>query len=58
MIDITMSEFLSDPEKYLKNAVENDDFFTVQAKSGKAVVISEAEWNIMRDALKAVITHK
>ena len=58
MIDITMSEFLSDPEIYLKNAVENDDFFTVQAKSGKAVVISEAEWNIMRDALKAVITSK
>ena len=58
MIDISMREFLSDPQTYIKNAAENDDFFTVQTKSGKAVVISEAEWNIMRDALKLVITHK
>ena len=58
MINITMLDFLSEPETYLKNAAENDDFFTVQTKSGKAVVISEAEWNIMRDALKLVITHK
>lgn len=55
MIEITISEFLSNPEEYLKNAVTNDDFFKVWTKGGKAVVISEAEWNILRDALKDVL---
>lgn len=58
MLNLTISDFMSDPETYLKNAAGNDDFFTVQTEGGKAVVISEAEWNIMRDALKAVITQK
>lgn len=58
MINITMSEFLANPKKYLNDAAGKDDFFTVQTELGKAVVISEAEWDIMRDALKAIIAHK
>lgn len=58
MINITMSNFLSDPETYLKNAAGNDDFFTVQTEGGRAVVISEAEWNILLDAFKMLIHKK
>lgn len=58
MLEISTIEFLSDPEKYLLGAAVNDDFVKVRSKAGNAVIISEAEWNVYRDALKAVLAAK
>lgn len=55
MLEISTKEFLSDPEKYLLGAAANDDFVKVHNKAGNTVIISEAEWNICMEALKAVL---
>lgn len=58
MLEISTKEFLSNPEKYLLGAAINDDFVSVQSKAGNAVIISEAEWNICIEALRAVLPAK
>lgn len=58
MLEISIKEFLSAPEKYLGNAVLNDDFVKVQGKFGNAVIVSESEWNVCVEALKAALTAK
>lgn len=58
MLKISTKEFLSNPEKYLLEAAANDDFVKVQNKAGNAVIVSEAEWNICMEALKAVLYAK
>lgn len=58
MLELPMNEFLSAPEKYMTAAVENDDFFKVYTKAGRAVVVSEAEWNIMREAFETLAKEK
>lgn len=55
MLEISTKEFLSDAEKYLLGATVNDDFVKVRAKAGNAVIVSEAEWNIMCDAFKTLL---
>lgn len=55
MLEISTKEFLFDAEKYLLGAAVNDDFVKVRSKAGNAVIISEAEWNIMRDAFKTLL---
>lgn len=58
MLEISTKEFLSAPEKYLLGAAANDDFVKIHNKSGNAVIVSEAEWNICMEALKAVLSAK
>lgn len=57
MIEKTTQEFIADAEKLILNAVVNDDFVKINTASGNAVLISEAEWNIIVDAFKVVIAN-
>ena len=52
MLETTTQEFISNAENFLIGAVSNDDFVKIKTKAGNAVLISEAEWNILVDALK------
>lgn len=57
MLEKTLSEFCKDPETLVKNAVTADDFVLIKSDVGNAVVISEAEWGILCDALQLTIQH-
>ena len=55
MIEKTMKEFLSNAENLMIGAIVNDDFLTIRTDKGNAVLISENEWNILKDAFKIAI---
>ena len=55
MLEKTTQEFLANAEQLLLGAAGNDDFVKIKTSSGNAVLVSEAEWNIMVDSFKAVI---
>lgn len=55
MLEKTTQEFIADAETFLIGAVVNDDFVKIKTKAGNAVLISEAEWNILVDAMKTVL---
>lgn len=56
MIEKTLSEFLSNAERLTASAISNDDFLKIKTDVGNAVLISEAEWNILVDAMKTMMT--
>lgn len=55
MIEKTMKEFLSDAENLTVGAIVNDDFLTIKTDKGNAVLISENEWNVLKDAFRIAI---
>lgn len=55
MKTINVNDFKNNTEQCLLNAVINDDFLTVETHKGKAVIISEAEYTMLIDALKMCI---
>lgn len=55
MLEKTTKEFISNAENLLLGAVANDDFVKIKTKVGNAVLISEAEWNMLMDAMKTVL---
>lgn len=55
MLETTTQEFIADAESLLIGAVANSDFIKIKTSVGCAVLISEAEWNILVDAMKTVI---
>lgn len=55
MLEKTLSEFCKEPETLVKNAITADDFVLIKSEVGNAVVISEAEWDILCDALQLTI---
>lgn len=57
MIEKTTQEFLSDAENLLLGAVANDDYLKIKTSAGNAVLLSEAEYNILIDAFKILISH-
>lgn len=56
MIEKTISEFIPEAEKYVLNAIQNDDFLKIRTAAGNAVLISEAEWDILTDAMKTLFS--
>jgi len=58
MLEKTAQEFIADAENLLVGAVANDDFVKIKTRAGNAVLISEAEWNILVDAFKMAIRGK
>lgn len=56
MLEISTKEFLTNPERYLLGAAVNGDFVKVRDKTGSTILVSEAEWNIMRDALRTLLS--
>lgn len=55
MIEKTAQQFIADAESLLIGAAANDDFVKIHTGAGSAVLISEAEWNILVDAFKIAI---
>ena len=55
MLEKTTQEFIADAESLLIGAVTNGDFVKIKTSAGDAVLINEAEWNILMDAMKTVI---
>jgi len=55
MLEKKIHEFVADAENLTIGAVVNDDFVKIHTQYGNAVLVSEAEWNIMTDALKKVL---
>lgn len=53
--NITENDLKNDLEKYLSGVIMDDVFLNVETKEGNAVIISEAEWNIMRESLNIVL---
>lgn len=49
MLDKSLKEFASDVENLVIGAVVNDDFVKIHTDKGAAVLVSEAEWDIMVD---------
>ena len=58
MTELSMKEFLNNPEAILTGAVADDEFVKVKTKSGNAVIINEAEWNILIGAMKIAMNSK
>ena len=55
MKELTATEFITNARDLLYSAVEYDEFLKIKTRSGNAILINEAEWNIMVDAIKAVL---
>lgn len=55
MIEKNTQDFIADAEKLLVGAAADDDFVKIKTRAGNAILISEAEWNILRDALQMVL---
>ncbi len=55
MIQITEKEFLADAEALLIGAVADDNFLKIKTSIGNAVLISEAEWNVLTEAMKSLL---
>lgn len=56
MIEKSTQEFIADAEKLLVGAVAADDFVKIKTRVGNAILISEAEWNILCEAMRAILT--
>ena len=50
MIKKTLDEFVKDCKQLTVNAALNDDFVEIDTEKGKAILISEGEWQILKDA--------
>ncbi len=48
---VTLSDFLSQAESMINNAILNEEFTTIQTKDGNAVLISEQQYSCLLDTL-------
>lgn len=55
MIEKTLKDFLADAENLVMGAAVDDAFVKIATGNGNAVLISEAEWNILLEAMKKVL---
>lgn len=55
MLEKTIQEFVTNAETLVIGAVVNDDFVKIKTEKGNAVLVNEAEWDILIDAMKTVI---
>lgn len=56
MLKKTLNEFTKDADTLVKGAIVNDDFVTITTDVGNAVVISEAEWQILVEGMRHLLT--
>lgn len=55
MLEKTAQDFIADAEILLTRCVTDDDFVKIKTSAGNAILISEAEWDIMTDAMRLVL---
>lgn len=48
MNNVKLDDFVKNAEKYLTAAVAADEFVSVETSVGRAVVISESEWDMLK----------
>lgn len=58
MNEISFEQFKQNAESVMRDAANGDSFTTVQMDNGKVVIISEDEWNILREAFAHLIGGK
>lgn len=52
---VELSTLENNLSKYLEEVITDDKFLKVPTKEGNAVIISEAEWNILVEALGLIL---
>ena len=55
MLEKTIQEFSENMETLTNGAILNDAFVKITTSVGNAVLISEAEWNMLTDAMKMLM---
>lgn len=58
MKEIDSHDFIENAENLLTGVAGNDDFLKIKTGAGNVILISESEWNIHVEAMKAVLTAK
>ncbi len=58
MNEITFEQFEMDAENIMRAAATGDQFTAVQMHDGKAIIINEDEWKILRDAFAMLLKIK
>ena len=55
MNEISLEQFKLNVEGVMRDAANGDSFTTVQMDNGKVVIISEDEWNILREGFAHLV---
>lgn len=58
MNEISFEQFKLNVESVMRDAANGDSFTTVQMDNGKVVIISEDEWNILREGFAHLVGGK
>lgn len=58
MNEISLEQFKLNAESVMRDAANGDSFTTVQMDNGKVVIISEDEWNILREGFAHLVGGK
>lgn len=58
MNEILFEQFKLNVEGVMRDAANGDSFTTVQMDNGKVVIISEDEWNILREGFAHLVGGK
>lgn len=58
MNEISLEQFKLNVEGIMRDAANGDSFTTVQMDNGKVVIISEDEWNILREGFAHLVGGK
>ncbi len=58
MNEISLEQFKLNVEGVMRDAANGDSFTTVQMDNGKVVIISEDEWNILREGFAHLVGGK
>lgn len=58
MNEISFEQFKQNAESVMRDAASGDRFTAVRMDSGKAVIISEDEWNILREGFAHLVGGK
>ena len=56
MKELTQKEFADNMEDIIKKAILCDDFVKIKTKDGKAMLVSEDEWNVMTEFAQLVLS--
>lgn len=58
MNEMSFEQFEMNVESAMKEAASGDRFTTVQMSTGKAVIISQEEWDMLRQAFAVLVGGK
>lgn len=59
MIEVTLTQFKVEPEHFVLSALSTGNIVTINAgKEGNAILMEEAEYKVMREALEALLIIK